>query len=31
VYEPTWILRGLSTLYLEFDPVDAVDAAEAGR
>jgi cytochrome P450 len=22
-YEPTWILRGLSTLYLEFDPVEA--------
>jgi cytochrome P450 len=30
-YEPTWILRGLSTLYLEFDPVDAVDTVEAGR
>jgi cytochrome P450 len=30
-YEPTWILRGLSTLYLEFDPVEVVDAAEAGR
>ena len=27
-YEPTWVLRGLSTLHLEFEPVEP---AEAGR
>jgi cytochrome P450 len=31
-YEPTYILRGLSSLHLEFTPVDhAVDAAGAAR
>ena len=22
-YEPTWILRGLTSVHLEFDPIDA--------
>jgi len=28
-YEPTWILRGLTRLHLEFDVVDAADAGDA--
>ncbi|HET9610275.1 MAG TPA: cytochrome P450 [Acidimicrobiales bacterium] len=33
-YEPTWVLRGLSKLHLEFEPVEPVEPAEpaeAGR
>ncbi len=30
-YEPTWVLRGLSKLHLEFEPVEPAEPAEAGR
>ncbi|MFV0315400.1 MAG: cytochrome P450 [Microthrixaceae bacterium] len=30
-YEPTWVLRGLTKLYIEFDPVDDPPAAAGGR